>query len=66
MHGLRKTLQSKFDAALVPNSVSGYLIGWRDSTTVGMQMTYKSGYPHVDMLKYMKQGHAVTEWAVRR
>ena len=66
VHGLRKTLMAKFDAALVPNSVSGYLIGWRNSTTVGMQMAYKSGYPHLDMLKFIKQGHAIKEWAIRR
>ena len=66
MHGLRNTLQSKFDAALLPNSISGYLIGWRDRTTIGMQVAYKSGYPHEQMLKYMKQGHDITDWALRR
>ena len=66
MHGLRNTLQSKFDAALLPNSISGYLIGWRDRTTIGMQVAYKSGYPHETMLKYMKQGHDITDWALRR
>ena len=66
MHGLRYTLQAKFDAALLPNSISGYLIGWRDSTTISMQVAYKSGYPHEQMLKYMKQGHDITDWALRR
>jgi integrase len=66
MHGLRKTLQAKFDAAHVPNSISGYLIGWRDRTTIGMQIAYKTGYPHADMLKHIKQGHAITDWALRR
>jgi len=65
MHGLRKTLMAKFDVALVPNSVSGYLIGWRDNTTVGMQEEYKSGYPHAMMLSYMKKAQEVKDWAIR-
>ncbi len=65
MHGLRKTLMAKFDAALIPNSISGYLIGWRDKTTVGMQEAYKSGYPHEDLLNYMKQAHKIKDWSVR-
>ena len=65
MHGLRKTLMAKFDAALIPNSISGYLIGWRDKTTEGMQEAYKSGYPHEDLLNYMKQAHKIKDWSVR-
>jgi len=56
---------AKFDVALVPNSVSGYLIGWRDNTTVGMQEEYKSGYPHAMMLSYMKKAQEVKDWAIR-
>lgn len=63
MHGLRDTLSSKFLATNVPNKISGYLIGWRDKTTVGMQSEYqRGGYPHKQMLEAMKAAHAVKEW----
>lgn len=63
MHGLRDTLSSKFLATNVPNSISGYLVGWRDKTTVGMQSEYqRGGYPHQQMLDALKAAHAVEEW----
>ena len=55
MHGLRDTLSSKFLATNVPNNISGYLVGWRDKTTVGMQSQYqRGGYPHKQMLEAIK------------
>ena len=63
-HGFRNTLQAKFDAADTPNKTSGYLIGWRNQDTVGMQKEYnKQGYPHLQLLKALKACHAVEEWA---
>ena len=53
-------------AELLLNSISGYLFGWRGSTTIDMQVAYKSGYPYKQMLKYMKQGHDITDWGLRR
>lgn len=63
MHGLRDTLSSKFLATNVPNNISGYLIGWRDKTTVGMQSEYQRGaYPHQQMLDALKAAHSVKSW----
>lgn len=63
-HGLRKTMQARFDAAHTPNKLSGYLIGWKDQQTVGMQKEYnKQGYPHSQLLKVLKACHSVEEWA---
>ena len=63
MHGLRNTLSSKFLATNVPNSLSGYLIGWRDKTTVGAQAEYqRGGYPHQQMLDALKAAHSVASW----
>ena len=63
-HGLRNTLQAKFDAADTPSKTSGYLIGWKNQDTVGMQKEYnKQGYPHLQLLKVLKACHAVEEWA---
>ena len=64
MHGMRDTLQANFDAANMLNKVSGYLIGWRNQQTVGMQENYnKQGYPHSQMLEAVKAAHSVTDWA---
>ena len=64
MHGMRNTLQAKFDAASFANKVSGYLIGWKNQETVGMQKSYnKQGYPQSQMLKVVQAMHAVEEWA---
>ena len=64
-HGLRKTMQARFDATDTPNKLSGYLIGWKDQETVGMQKEYnKQGYPHSQLLKALRACHAATEWAV--
>lgn len=63
MHGLRDTLSSKFMATNVPNNISGYLVGWRDKTTVGMQSEYqRGGYPHKQMLDALKAAHSVKSW----
>ena len=63
MHGLRDTLSSKFMATNVPNNISGYLIGWRDKTTVGMQSEYqRGGYPHKKMLDALKAAHSLKSW----
>lgn len=63
MHGLRDTLSAKFMATSVTNDLSGYLIGWRNSTTVGMQKEYqKGGYPHEQMLTALRSAHSVTVW----
>jgi integrase len=63
-HGFRNTLQAKFDAADTPNKTSGYLIGWKNQDTVGMQKEYnKQGYPHLQLLQVLKACHAVEEWA---
>jgi len=63
MHGLRDTLSSKFLATNVPNNIAGYLVGWKDKTTVGMQSEYqRGGYPHQQMLDALKAAHAVEEW----
>ncbi len=67
MHGIRDTLQAKFDAAQFANKVSGYLIGWKNQETVGMQSSYnKQGYPHKDLLEVIKKAHAISEWATQR
>jgi integrase len=64
LHGFRNTLQAKFDAADTPNKTSGYLIGWKNQDTVGMQKEYnKQGYPHLQLLQVLKACHAVEEWA---
>ena len=63
MHGLRDTLSAKFMATSVTNDLSGYLIGWRNKTTVGMQEEYqKGGYPHEQMLTALRTAHSVTVW----
>lgn len=63
-HGFRNTLQAKFDASDVTNKVSGYLIGWKDQQTVGMQREYnRQGYPHAKLLSAIKACHDVTDWA---
>ena len=63
-HGFRNTLQAKFDAADTPNKTSGYLIGWKNQDTVGMQKEYnKQGYPHLQLLQVLKACHAVKDWA---
>lgn len=63
MHGLRDTLNAKFAAANVQNQVSGYLIGWRNKTTVGMQESYsQDGYPHAQMLEALTKAHSVEVW----
>ena len=63
IHGLRDTLSSKFLATNVSNSISGYLVGWKDKTTVGAQEMYqRGGYPHKQMLDALKAAHAVEEW----
>lgn len=67
MHGMRDTLQAKFDAAQFANKVSGYLIGWRNQETIGMQSNYnRQGYPHKDMLETLRKAHSITEWATQR
>ena len=64
-HGFRNTLQAKFDAANTPNKTSGYLIGWKNQDTVGMQSEYnRQGYPHSQLLEALRACHAVEEWAV--
>ena len=64
LHGFRNTLQAKFDAADTPNKTSGYLIGWKNQDTVGMQKEYnKQGYLHLQLLQGLKACHAVEEWA---
>jgi integrase len=64
-HGLRNTMQARFDATNTPNKLSGYLIGWKDQQTVGMQKEYnKQGYPHSQLLQALRACHAATEWAV--
>ena len=64
LHGFRNTLQAKFDAADTPNKTSGYLIGWKNQDTVGMQKEYnKQGYPHLQLLQVLKACHAVEDWA---
>ena len=66
-HGFRKTMQARFDATDTSNKLSGYLIGWKDQQTVGMQKEYnKQGYPHSQLLKALRACHAATEWAVER
>ena len=42
IHGFRDTLQSKFDAAGYAYKLSGYLIGWKNQQTVGMQKRIRS------------------------
>jgi len=64
IHGLRNTLQARFDAASFANKISGYLIGWKDQQTVGMQKAYKQGYPQSQMLEAVQKAHAVKEWAI--
>ena len=67
MHGMRDTLQAKFDAAQFMNKVSGYLIGWKNQETIGMQSNYnRQGYPHKDMLETVRKAHSITEWATQR
>ena len=67
MHGMRDTLQAKFDAAQFANKVSGYLIGWKNQETIGMQSSYnKQGYPHKDLLEAVKKAHTISEWATQR
>lgn len=64
-HGLRNTMQARFDATDTSNKLSGYLIGWKDQQTIGMQKEYnKQGYPHSQLLKALKACHEATEWAV--
>ncbi len=64
MHGMRDTLQAKFDAAQFADKVSGYLIGWKNQVTVGMQSNYnKQGYANKDLLEVVKKAHAISEWA---
>ena len=64
VHGLRATLQARFDTAAFANKISGYLIGWKNQETIGMQKSYqKQGYPQTAMLEVVKAAHAVTEWA---
>ena len=64
-HGLRNTMQARFDATDTSNKLSGYLIGWKDQQTVGMQKEYnKQGYPHSQLLKALRACHAATDWAV--
>ena len=66
MHGMRNTLQAKFDAASFANKVSGYLIGWKNQETIGMQKEYKKqGYPQAQMLKALRAAHSVKEWATQ-
>jgi len=63
MHGLRDTLSAKFMATSVTNDLSGYLIGWHNNTTVGMQKEYqKGGYPHEQMLTALRAAHSVKVW----
>jgi len=63
MHGLRNTLSAKFMATSVTNDLSGYLIGWRNKTTVGMQEEYqKGGYPHEQMLSALRSAHSAKVW----
>jgi len=63
MHGLRDTLSAKFMATNVPNDIAGYLIGWRNKTTIGMQTKYqRGGYPHDIMLNALKKAYAITNW----
>ena len=67
MHGLRDTLSAKFMATSVTNDLSGYLIGWRNKTTVGMQEEYqKGGYPHEQMLTALRAAHSVKAWGTNR
>ena len=67
MHGLRDTLSAKFMATSVTNDLSGYLIGWRNKTTVGMQEEYqKGGYPHEQMLTALRAAHSVQAWGTIR
>ena len=63
IHGFRDTLQSKFDAAGYAYKLSGYLIGWKNQQTVGMQKRYIQGYPQEQMLEAVKQAHSVQVWA---
>tara|TARA_R110000764_G_scaffold239847_1_gene340238 strand:- start:618 stop:2198 length:1581 start_codon:yes stop_codon:yes gene_type:complete len=63
IHGFRDTLQSKFDAAGYAYKLSGYLIGWKNQQTVGMQKEYVQGYPQEQMLEAIKQAHSVQIWA---
>ena len=64
-HGLRNTMQARFDATDTSNKLSGYLIGWKDQQTIGMQKEYnKQGYPHCQLLKALRACHAATDWAV--
>ena len=63
IHGFRDTLQSKFDAAGYAYKLSGYLIGWKNQQTVGMQKKYIQGYPQEQMLEAVKQAHSVQVWA---
>ena len=64
MHGLRNTFQAKADAVGVSLDQSGYLVGWRNSMTVGMQKRYQQGYPHSDLLQVIKAVHSAKDWAV--
>ena len=50
----------KFDAADTPQKPSGYLIGWNNQHTVGMQKEHnKQGYPHLQLLRALKACQAV-------
>ena len=61
--GYADTLQAKFLAANVQNQMSGYIIGWRSKTTVGMQESYsQDGYPHAQMLAALTKAHSVEVW----
>ena len=64
-HGLRNTMQARFDATDTSNKLSGYLIGWKDQQTVGMQSEYnKQGYPHSQLLEVLRACHSTTDWAI--
>ena len=61
----RQVLQGSraFDAAGYAYKLSGYLIGWKNQQTVGMQKEYVQGYPQEQMLEAVKQAHSVQIWA---
>ena len=53
----------KFDAANTLQKTSGYLIGWKNQHTVGMQKGHnKKVYPHLQLLQALKACHTVENW----
>ena len=64
-HGLRHTLQAKFDAAGINHQNAAYIIGWRNQQTVGLQDKYRQGILPQQLIDDLKSAHEQTDWAIR-